>query len=586
MRQNRLVLSLVLMVGPVAAGLTACGGDDGASSGGGTPDASSVTDASSATDASNNGDTATDSGAAPQAKASPVAVYLGHVANLDGSASTGPAGLTYTWTVGTAPAGSAVTTASLTGANTATPSFLPDLPGAYSLTLTVTAGTATSSTNVVVETVDPPVFFFEADDGAAAAGYRAHVKVVGAGVGDAGKPVGCFSSDAGTLADRASSAAGRADWWEAPPGQPSRVAFQFETSSEDGGATTLFVATTSTATCATPPAILDTAPGSATDTRTFEHPRFSPNGSRIAYLRNDPQGYVVATIGFDGSSARNLSAYAAHADGGPNPEAGPPVLSAGATGVGVRPVWVDDNTVAWVQSLDADHWQIVRAPDAANGSPTLVMSCAGKTPTQFDLLPGGQVIVSQNVLLDGGGSNDSETNIFVYAIDPATKACNLTRNISQRVAGEAGSNGFRGAYAFDFSLSPDKTHVAYRTSSENDGPREVFVARVDGTTPPRSIASPLSGAEVGPRWVGGGAFITWAIAGRELDAGHGGTVIAVHSSDGGTVRAAAASAPGNSTFAISNGGYSCTFAPAVGSGVSLFGVAGILALRLVRRRRR
>ncbi|MFG6464558.1 PKD domain-containing protein [Roseateles sp. DXS20W] len=61
----------------------------------------------------------------------------GSAVTLRGTGSQDPAGgaLTYNWVLDTLPAGS---TASLSGANTATPSFTPDKDGRYTATLTVT----------------------------------------------------------------------------------------------------------------------------------------------------------------------------------------------------------------------------------------------------------------------------------------------------------------------------------------------------------------------------------------------------------------------------------------------------------------
>jgi hypothetical protein len=564
MRKIRLLLSLVLVAFPAAAGVTACGGDDGASSSGGPPDAS-------ANDGNNNGDTGAsqDSGSsAPQAKASAVSAYLGQSVALDGSSSTGPNGFTYSWVVKAVPAGSAIATSSLAGATTAKPTFVPDKPGAYALTLTITAGAATSSVDVAATVVDPPVFYFHTENDAGAE-FQASLNVVGAAAGNNGSAVSCFSRDGGSydfLA--ANSAKVGTDWWEAPAGEPSRVVFGFETPA-DGGSTSILAATTSAATCVTPPTKLDTYVGDPPGGRSFEQPHFSPSGNRIAYVRNNVEGARIATIGFDGSSPRVVSALLALVDGGPNPDAG-------VEGVpGARPVWVDETTVAWLQVLDGANWQIVSAPDAANAAPTLLMSCTGEAPSQFDFLPSGEVIVSQA----SGTGNEKVSNIVAYPITAATKACGAARNISQLTSTSANS------FAADFSLSPDKTRVAYQTNDDTAAKQEVVVARVDGTTPPVSIAAPLSGSNRGPRWVGGGAFITWGINGAQFDAGLTGNAVAVVAADGGAGRAAAISQPGTTTQAIGNGRFSCSFAPAVGSGVSVFGIAGILALRLVRRRR-
>lgn len=78
--------------------------------------------------------------------------------SLDGGASSDPDGdaLTYSWTFGALPAGSALTDADIVGADTATPSFTPDVSGTYTLSLSVDDGedTATDSVDVEIGDVD------------------------------------------------------------------------------------------------------------------------------------------------------------------------------------------------------------------------------------------------------------------------------------------------------------------------------------------------------------------------------------------------------------------------------------------------
>jgi hypothetical protein len=564
MRQTRILLSLLIFTGPATSAIVACGSDDPnigtSSSSGAIPDASTGVDSAPPT----TNDAATTN---LTAVAQPVTVYFGQGVTLDGSGSTGPAGFTYAWTVVTAPPGSGITTAALTGAATAKPSFVPDRPGAYSLKLTVTAGSATVSTDVPVNVVDPPIFYLRSDDDAGTP-FQASINVVGAGAGDGGTAVSCFNRDAGSYAGLANMIAMvGSDWWEAPAGQASRAVFVSETRA-DGGATALLTATTSDATCASQPTTLDAFPGEPGSTRSFEQPRLSPAGDRVVYMRAAPSR--IATVGFDGSSKRLVSPLGAYADGGSNPNAAmPPLPSA-------RPIWVNATTVAWLQALDATHWQIVSAPDQENTTPTLVMSCTGVAPTQFDILPSGEVLVSQST----GAGNAAVVNLLAYPIGAVDKACGAPRNLSNLTSVSGGS------VAQDFSVSPDKTRVAYTAVSDADNTHQAMVAFVAGASAPVAVAAPLDGAYRGPRWVGAGAFITWGARSSAFDAGLVGNAVAVVSSNGGQARVAASGPNGTTTQAISNGIFTCGFAPAVGSSVSLFGFAGLIVLRLARRRRR
>ena len=92
---------------------------------------------------------------APNADAGPdQTVNVDDTVNLDGSASSDPDGdpiTSYAWVITSAPAGSS---ASLLGADTATPTFTPDLAGDYTIQLTVSDGSLTGSDTVVITAND------------------------------------------------------------------------------------------------------------------------------------------------------------------------------------------------------------------------------------------------------------------------------------------------------------------------------------------------------------------------------------------------------------------------------------------------
>lgn len=93
-----------------------------------------------------------------------VTVAVGQTAALTGAASSDPEGatLTYQWTLASRPTGSSAT---LTGATTATPSLVTDEPGAFAVDLVVSDGTLSSGADRVIVTATnlPPVVNAGAD---------------------------------------------------------------------------------------------------------------------------------------------------------------------------------------------------------------------------------------------------------------------------------------------------------------------------------------------------------------------------------------------------------------------------------------
>lgn len=542
-----------------------CGGDDSSSGGSsGTPDSSTNTSSSGGSSGTPT-PTPDASPTAPSAKATTITIYIGNVAKVDGSLSTGESALTYAWTVKTPPPGSAITTAQLSGANTSVATFTPDKLGVYELELTVIAGAQSAKTTTTVTVVDPPVFYYDTSNDPDAGTFAAKLLVAGGTAPDGGKPVACFERDAGGSfgAFTRYTATGGTDWWEAPAGQPSKAAFVMETTFDGGTAQTLF-ATTSNGSCATAPTKLDAVPPPAAASHTYEQPRISPDGTRVAFVRQATNGAEVATIGLDGSQLRILGSRRVDNDGGALPEAGVYVAPL------QRPFWQGTTHVAWIENDPnaPDGWQIARAPDAANATREVLARCTGSAPSQAAFLPNGEVLVSQFV-------TDKGAQLIAYPIVAATKTCGTGRVLTP--APDGGQTN-----AYDFMLSPDGKEVVYR--SDEGAVSETRAVKVDGTSAPRKVSNTLAGGtKRGPRYVGSGSYVSFAVgASPDVDGGFDGIVVVP--TDGGGMSVAAT---GTSVEAIGNGWFqACNMGAGAGSGVALAGIASLALLRIARRRRR
>lgn len=552
---SRLALTLLLLGGSAAASLAACGGDD-----------------DNGTSSQNDAGTTTPDGAVnggpSHASAASVTIYYGATAKLDATGSTGPTGFTYEWALASGPDGTAST---LTDANTATPSLTPDRVGVYNLTLKVAGGGTTSTIAVTVTVVDPPVFYAHAENDGGSLAY-ATFNVVGAVFGNAGTPISCFARDGGTSysSDLSDLAGGDMDTWQGLPDQPSKLVYVFETK-EDGGSNTSLLLSASNSSCAVPPLRLDEIGGGAPEkTRAFEQPKFSPSGNRIAYIRSVSTGATISTVGADGSARRDLAPYFAYADGGAAPTAKIGTKVDDDNLNTYRADWIDENTVAWLQASSGG-WRVAAVADSAGASPRIVLDCPGTSdggftqmPDQFAMLANGDVLVSQR-------TSDGVQSLIAYSPDGA-KNCSNRRDLSK-----LSSHG----YAGEFSLSPDKSMIAFNTTPDAGVATEIRVITLDGT-----VVSETAGANaLAPRWVGGGAFIAWPAPQSALSDAGSGTVIAVAQIDGGGLHQVTPTPhSGESYYGIGNGW--CAMGRAYGSSTVFFGMLGVLGLRLTRRRKK
>ena len=500
------------------------------------------------------------------ANAASGSIYLGQIAQLDSSSSSAvpPAPITYAWTVVSAPAGSAVATSSLIGASGAKPSFTPDKTGAYALRVTATAAGASNAKAVTITVSAAPIFYVSTDK-TIAADETTSINVVGSD-GSGAAAITCNFRDAGSNTDLNALAVGKGggDWWEAPAGTDSRAAFFLSEREADGGTTTFLASATSASSCAAPPLRLDSL---ATGYVGFQ-PRFSPDGSRIAYVRMAPgEGGRVATIAPDGSTPHFEIAQFYPND------------AAAVLANVVRPRWQDATHLGWIVPTSGG-WQLFTAVDANGSTAANFMTCPTSmygVPGQFDFLPDGSVLVS--ALAPPGDGAKGPTDLVILKPNAATQVCELVRNLTTL-------DGPSGSAADEFALSPDKKRVAFlRNDASGSQNASLFIAAVDGTTPPAAVGgAPSFGGTVGPRWIAGGSMLSWGQNGVSLgsDAGVG---VAVISSGGGTLATVVTPSAVTSGYAFGPGTSFCSIGIAGGSTLTGIGALAGFAALLVRRRR-
>lgn len=498
---------LLVAVSWILAAAAACGGGDDNSGNTGNADASTDTGVSDTS--------VSDTGTSAAANASDVDVYAGQVASLDASGSS-PAGASFAWTVASVPPGSNVTTASLANANSAKPTLPTDVVGDYVLQVTVTAGTASATASPKVH-AHPGKIAFAHTTGFSDGGAVSQVELIHTdGTGRA--TVSCATSYEEVAADLDLSAFGAnrlrtsLDWYEGKPQDPARVAFGFREIQDDGGFTSyLAIGDESTRCTGTPPQKFDVF------TNTGDVPRglrISPNGDRVAYMRNDgSSGLVVVTMGLDGSNQRILGpVFINGVDGG--------ALVAASLYRSVPVQWTDETHVAWLAYDDAQNWEVRSATDSATPGMATVITCQSPSDPnstsqpnvqEIAVLSGGDVLaVTHLSTIDAG---PAATNLFRLHPNASTKACELV--------------GVIGAGVTDFALSPDRTALVVTMSDV------LYYASVDGLTSPRLVPGTDGGIfATGQRYIAGGTLLSTVGGTAVTDGGSTSNVMTIPA-DGG-----------------------------------------------------
>jgi MYXO-CTERM domain-containing protein len=471
-------------------------------------------------------------------------IYLGQTAKIDGAAVAPNITSDFSWTVIDAPYESAIKTASIEGATSATPSFKPDRLGGYTLQVSGKKNGVGSSVIVLVEAIDAPVFtrdlVLQQDNGANNDTVVSASTHVGGAYGTIDRTVGCpvvttdggVDPEAALFSVRWGSIVG--DSWEGPPGTPARVVFPSFTSDNNLGAmtVTLAVATSQSACGDAEAKIIETRQsdgGSPSPFTDFIHnARFSPDGNRIAYLHDTGGRARIATTAFDGTAKRDLSPFVSEGgDAGLDPDAGTQPVNGPFPGDAVAPRWKDNSHVGWVTfvgpsatNYTRSDWELYVVEDKDGAAPELVMTCSDSGLQTFDFLPDGSIVAAarHTVSVDGGG-DETPMDLFVYKPNAATKACEIVRRLT--------NNQSSNSLARDVALSPDKTQVAFFSGVGtgniigSDNSLFLFTVPVDGSKPAAQVPGASESGVIGsgPRWAAGGTVLTYGAVNADQGGG-------------------------------------------------------------------
>ena len=333
---------------------------------------------------------------------------IGITVRLDGSGSSDPAGrtLTYHWTLIETPPGSSAT---LTGADTVTSSFVPDEKGRYRAQLVVNNGTQSSNPDIVVVTVqNTPPLANAGTDLTAAIGQMVHLD-------------GAASSDV--------------------DGDP--LTYQWNFASRPLGSRAAFVDSTA----AQPTFVVD-RPGRYIARLVVRDGRARsadsvfidvPNSAPVANAGPDQSASVDARVTLDGSGSSDVDGDRIRYTWTLT------TVPAGSTARltnrrAVHPTFVVDLPGRYVVELRVNDGLLDSGPD------TVVISTGNSAPVA-NAGPDQSVLVPQVVHLDGSGSTDVDGNTLTFSWTFVTRPAG---SAAQLVDGNTASPSFqvdrRGTY--------------------------------------------------------------------------------------------------------------------------------------------
>jgi hypothetical protein len=494
---------------------------------------------------------------------------------------------TFAWSLTSAPTGSTFTTNGIVGAATANATFIPDVAGDYAFSVGATASGVRGSASVTAHAVASTVFYMRGDlydAGAEAASMFTSAYYASGSDGTQVHPVTCpvtGGTQSGFLSPAPQTlqfwAPGDlADFWEAPPGHPSQFAVSIYNADSTG--TPLLFVGSADASCASPPTSIYYDGGA------FQ-PRFSPDGSRIAFVA--ATDFSIVTVNPDGSDLRVVSAYAAGlADSGLSFDFDTPGLN-----FPPRPQWLG-STVAWVrQTTTSDQpaaWEIVTANDVPGAMPQRYMACPGGTPREFAFLADGSVVVAYRPNFGTSANTSGPENLYRLAAGTGLN-CTIVKQYT-----DLGNSGI--SQASDFAVSPDGTQIAFvqvdgitddaSVTAAGFGGGYPYVVLVDGGTPVRLSSDFFL---FGPRWVAGGSRLASVRYDSFTDGGlvQFGTSIIVRSPAAGPSPPPLVQTDGYTAFVSTGQNGGCDVAPGTTPPAGAFiGMIAAAFARVFRRRDR
>ncbi|MBS1698136.1 MAG: tandem-95 repeat protein [Actinobacteria bacterium] len=368
-------------------------------------------------------------GVPPVANAGPAqTATAGATVTLDGSASTVQAGktATYSWVQSSGPA------ATLTGANTARPTFAPATAGVYVFTLTVSDGvlSATSTVTITVNAPNRPPVANAGPAQTVVAGVPATLDGTASTDPDGNPITYAWSQVSGTPVTLSSTTAGKPTF--TPPAAGTYV---FSLTVGDGAATSAPATVTITATPANRPPVADagadqsvkagvlvTLDGSASA---------DPDGTPVTFAWTQTSGPAVTLSGAstakptftpsaEGTYAFALTVSDGQATGGDTvtitvgPANRPPTVSAGAN----QSVEVGATVTLSGTANDPDGDSVSYAWTQTGGSPTLTLGTPSAAQTTFTATSAGSFEFTLTAT-DGGGLSGS-AHVTVTVSPPGT----------------------------------------------------------------------------------------------------------------------------------------------------------------------